>query len=60
MMNKILLQVQHAAEMADAQGDGKLMVVVGVISVIFAGIVFYLFRLDKKISHLENESKSTK
>ena len=59
-MKNILLQVQHAADLADAQGDGKLMVVVGVISVIFAGIVFYLIRLDKKISHLENDSKFTK
>lgn len=58
-MNNILLQVQHAANMADAQGDGKLMVVVGVISVIFAGIVFYLIKIDRKISHLENETKSS-
>lgn len=33
---------------------GKIYAVVGVILVLFLGIVFYLYRLDKKIKNLEN------
>jgi amino acid permease len=35
--------------------DGKIYLVVLVLLTIFAGIVFYLIRLDKKITKLENE-----
>lgn len=42
--------------MADAfRADGKIYVVVAVILVIFAGITFYLIRLDRKVSQLEKE-----
>jgi len=36
------------------RSTGKIYAVVGVILVLFLGIVFYLFRLDKKIKNLEN------
>ncbi len=35
--------------------DNKLFVVIIVLSVILAGIGFYLFLLDKKIARLEKE-----
>lgn len=40
--------------MADLlRSNGKIYVVVAVILTIFAGIIFYIIRLDKKISRLE-------
>lgn len=37
------------------RSTGKIYSVVAVITVIFLGIVWYLFRLDKKITKLEKE-----
>jgi CcmD family protein len=46
-------------EMADALlSNGKIYVVVTVLSLIFAGITIYLIRLDKRISKMERERKS--
>ena len=60
----LLLQVAAWAqdgdtvEMADAlRENGKIYVVVAVILTIFAGIILYLVRLDRKISRLEKENK---
>jgi CcmD family protein len=53
LLLNILLQVQHSSEMADAQGSGKFYVVVGVIAVIFIGIVAYMVSVDRKIKKLE-------
>ena len=48
--------VQTEVEMADQmRSDGKIWVVVGVIVLIFSGIVAYLIRLDSKISKVEKE-----
>jgi CcmD family protein len=45
-------------EMADTmRREGKIYVVVAVILAIFAGIIFYLIRLDRKISRLEKEGQ---
>lgn len=42
--------------MADLMRDnGKIYVVVAVILTIFAGIILYLVRLEKKISKLEKD-----
>ena len=42
-------------EMADAlQQNGKIYVVVAVLLIIFAGIIVFLIRMDKKISKLES------
>jgi CcmD family protein len=47
---------EAAPEMADKfRADGKIYVVVLVLATIFAGILAYLVRLDRKISRLENE-----
>jgi hypothetical protein len=41
-------------EMADTfRSNGKIYVVIAVILVIFAGIIAYLIRLDRKISRVE-------
>ena len=37
------------------RSTGKIYSVVAVIAVIFVGMVWYLFRLDKKITKLEKE-----
>lgn len=48
--------VNTEIEMADQmRADGKIWVVVGVIALIFAGIITYLVRLDSKISKVEKE-----
>lgn len=45
-------------EMADRlREDGKIWVVVGVILLIFAGIIAYLVRLELKIGKLEKQVK---
>jgi CcmD family protein len=38
---------------------GKIYVVVAVLLVIFSGIVYYLIRLDKKVSSLERQIKDS-
>lgn len=43
-------------EMAEQlRSSGKIYVVVAVISVIFIGLVIYLFSIDRKISKIEKE-----
>lgn len=43
-------------EMADTlRADGKIYVVVGVVSIIVAGLFIYLINVDRKISKLEKE-----
>jgi ABC-type amino acid transport system permease subunit len=45
---------EEGVAMADAmRNDGKIYLVVAVIVTIFAGIIIYLIRLDRKISKLE-------
>lgn len=44
-------------EMADAfRSNGKIYVVIAVILTIFAGLIIYLIRLDKKITKLERSA----
>ncbi len=38
--------------------EGKIYVVISVIALIFAGIVFYLFKTERKIKKLEDEIKN--
>jgi hypothetical protein len=70
-MNKVILllllllasstlfaQNGSGVEMADTmRSNGKIYVVIAVILTIFAGIIFYLIRLDRKISRLERHEK---
>jgi len=38
--------------------EGKIYVVISVIGLIFAGIIFYLFKAERKIKKLEDEIKN--
>jgi CcmD family protein len=40
--------------------DGKIYVVVTVVLIIFLGMLFYIFTLEKKISKIEKEINSKK
>ncbi|MFI5219452.1 MAG: CcmD family protein [Bacteroidia bacterium] len=47
-------------EMADKfRADGKIYVVVGVITIVFTGIVLYLINIDRKISKLEKKIQNS-
>ena len=49
---------QQDVEMADfMRQDGKIWVVVGVILILFTGIILYLISLDRKITKLEKNNK---
>ncbi|MPR32201.1 CcmD family protein [Salmonirosea aquatica] len=51
-----LFAQQSDVAMADQmRADGKIWVVVGVIALIFAGIITYLVRLDSKLTKLEKD-----
>jgi CcmD family protein len=51
-----LLASAQGADMADTmRSEGKIYVVIAVILVIFAGIILYLVRLDRKITRLEKQ-----
>ncbi len=51
-------KAQETVEMADKfREDGKIYVVIAVVSIILAGIFIYLFRLDRKITDLEKRIK---
>lgn len=50
------LMAQNDVEMADSfRADGKIYVVVAILSIVFTGIVLFLIRLDRKISRIEKE-----
>lgn len=58
MVSLLALAQDTSVEMADTmRKEGKIYVVVAIILTIFAGIILYLVRLDRKISRLENEEK---
>ena len=49
-----LITNAQGIEMADTmKSNGKIYVVIAVMLTILAGLVLYLFRLDRKISKLE-------
>lgn len=54
MLLPVMCHAQNGVEMADAfRANGKIYVVVLVISTIFAGIIFFLVFLERKIKKLE-------
>lgn len=56
LISLTLFAQQSDVAMADQlRSDGKIWVVVGVIALIFAGIVTYLIRLDSKLTKIEKE-----
>jgi len=49
---------QIPVEMADTmRADGKIRVVIGVITIIFIGIVVYLMRLEMRMKQIEKRSQ---
>jgi hypothetical protein len=55
----VFAQERPTVEMADVmRSNGKIYVVVAVILTIFAMLVIYLIRLDRKISKLEKNINS--
>lgn len=60
LLINFLTHAQSATDtvaMADTfRSNGKIYVVVAVILTIFAGIIIYLIRLDKKMTRLEKNS----
>ena len=47
-------------QMADGmRSNGKIYVVVAIIVTIFAGIIFYLIRLDRKLTKLEQNQHNS-
>ena len=53
----LMAQEGGKVEMADVMHEnGKIYVVVAVILTIFAGIILYLVRIDKKIAKLEKNN----
>ncbi|AFD06006.1 CcmD family protein [Solitalea canadensis] len=54
-------QNANGIEMADTlRSSGKIYIVVGVIAIIFIGIIVYLVSIDKKLSKLEKEHQHLK
>lgn len=53
-INFLLLQ-QDVAMADKLREDGKIWVVIGVILILFIGIILYLISLDRKISKLEKD-----
>lgn len=54
-------QTENHPEMADAlRADGKIYVVIGVISIVFICIVVLLIAIEKKLKNLENKINSQK
>jgi hypothetical protein len=59
----VLTQSANAqdAEMADSfRAEGKIYVVVAIVVIVLAGLILYLFTLDRKISKLEHMITSKK
>lgn len=60
MLPTVILAQGSEIEMADRmREDGKIYVVVAVLSIVFAGIVLYLISLDRKIKKLEKQQKNS-
>ena len=58
VLTSFIVNAQAEIEMADQfRADGKIYVVIAVVSIILAGLFVYLFRLDRKITNLENRLK---
>lgn len=49
-------QSTDTVEMADVlRSSGKIYVVVAVMSIVFMGIVFYLFSIDQRLKKIEKD-----
>ena len=58
LMAMPFLSIAQDVEMADLlHENGKIYVVVGVIAIIFVGIVVYLITIDRRLTKIEKEEK---
>ena len=56
-LSSFFVFAQSKVDMADTmRSNGKIYVVIAIILTIFAGLIFYLIRIDKKISKIEKGS----
>lgn len=56
-----LVYAQETVEMADTmRANGKIYVIVAIILIVLAGLISYLFVLDRKITRLERELPAKK
>ncbi len=56
LFSNLIKAQESQPEMADAmRSNGKIYVVVLVLATIFAGLIIYLLRLDRKITSLEKK-----
>lgn len=51
----VLLQTQIPEEAKGFYQSGKIYVVVGVVLIVFIGMIVYLIRLEQKIKRIEKE-----
>jgi CcmD family protein len=58
IFSTLILFAQQTTMAQEMRSNGKIYVVVAVLTTIFIGIIIYLIRLDRKLSKLEKESKS--
>ncbi|MES2646645.1 MAG: CcmD family protein [Bacteroidota bacterium] len=50
---------EEKVQMAEGlRSNGKIYVVVAVLLTVLAGLIFYVIRLDKRISRMEQQSKA--
>lgn len=58
LMSVLLPLMSHAQSQGPVSDllrqDGKLWVVVTVIAVVFAGLIYYIFRMNQRINRLKN------
>ena len=55
----IFAQEMHQAQMAEGfYKEGKIYVVIGVLSIVLIGVLVYLFTMDKKLKNLEDQLKN--
>ena len=55
-LNSVLCSSLLQIPMADTfRSEGKIYVVLAVMLILLAGLLFYLFRIDKKLKRLEDE-----
>lgn len=51
-----VVRAQEQVEMADTmRAEGKIYVIVGIVLIVLAGMLVYLFMLDRKLPNLEKE-----
>jgi len=56
LVNPMILFAQEKTGMADTmRSNGRIYVVVAVVTTILLGLILYVFRLDRKITKLERE-----